>query len=90
MGYIALMGSDEDRTLLIVEKNKHIHLKCFHKYKGSLVKEMGDGILASFDSPVESIRCAIEIHDLISQDKTYQLRIGIHLGDVLFKDSDIY
>ena len=39
---------------------------------------------------MESIRCAIEIHDLICQDKTYQLRIGIHLGDALFKDSDIY
>ena len=41
VGYTALMGKDEDHTLQIVEKNKHIHLKCFHKYKGSLVKEMG-------------------------------------------------
>ena len=90
VGYTSLMGKDEKNALQIIDDNKQNHLKYFKKYKGTLVKEIGDGILASFGSSLEAVRCAIEIQKQTLQNESYRVRIGLHQGDILFKDGDIY
>ena len=47
-GYTSLMGSDEDRAFQVLHKNREIHNQLIEKFNGSLIKEMGDGTLASF------------------------------------------
>lgn len=49
VGYTALMGSDEDRAFEILRKNRAIHQDLSKKYGGELIKEMGDGMLLSFN-----------------------------------------
>ncbi len=61
VGYMVIMGSDEDRALEVLRKNREIHSELIEKFKGTLIKEMGDGMLASFNLASDSVRCAIEI-----------------------------
>ena len=61
VGYTALMGKDEDRAFEILRINKEIHTSLIEKHHGTLIKEMGDGILVSFNSSSDAVRCAIDI-----------------------------
>ena len=45
VGYTALMGSDEDRALEVLKENRKIHSKLIEEFNGTLIKEMGDGML---------------------------------------------
>jgi adenylate cyclase len=88
VGYTRLMGSDETKAFEILRKNRRIQKPIIRKYRGKWLKEMGDGILASFDSVTDAIHCAAEIqHTAKKQD--IGLRIGIHLGEVVFEDEDV-
>ena len=63
VGYTALMGSDEDRAFGILKINREIHRQQLEKFNGTLIKEMGDGMLTSFDSPLKAVDCAIAIQE---------------------------
>jgi class 3 adenylate cyclase/TolB-like protein len=97
-GYSRLMGRDEERTLA--------ELKSFRKtlvdpgiaaHRGRIVKTTGDGMLVEFASAVDAVRCAVEIQRGIvrknadvSQDVRIEFRIGIHVGDIIIDDNDIF
>ena len=61
VGYIRLMGSDEEKAVDMLSRNRSIHQSCIDKFNGKLIKEIGDGILASFSLSSEAVRCGIEI-----------------------------
>jgi class 3 adenylate cyclase len=65
VGYTAMMGSDEDRAFEVLRKNREIHSQFIQECNGTLIKEMGDGMLISFDLASEAVRCAIEIQTRI-------------------------
>ncbi|NNL01614.1 MAG: tetratricopeptide repeat protein [Eudoraea sp.] len=88
-GYTALMGSDEERAFEILQKNRTIHARLLDKYNGTLIKEMGDGMLISFDLGSDAVRCAIE-NQIASKEQNIPLRIGIHEGEMVFEDSDVF
>jgi adenylate cyclase len=62
------------------------------RHHGRLIKTTGDGVLAEFASPLDAMRCAVEIQDhLASGNSTLTLRIGLNLGDVIVgPDDDLY
>ncbi|MBT8180021.1 MAG: tetratricopeptide repeat protein [Eudoraea sp.] len=88
-GYTALMGSDEKRAFEMLQKNRNIHTGLLKKYNGVLIKEMGDGMLISFDLGSDAVRYAIEIQ-IASKEQNIPLRIGIHEGELVFEDSDVF
>ncbi len=90
VGYTALMGSDEENALKILRLNRKIHKTNIEKYRGKLLKEMGDGILAQFSSVLDSIHCALNIQKDAHENHLAQIRIGIHLGDVTVENEDIF
>jgi class 3 adenylate cyclase len=90
VGYTALMGKDERATLQIIEANDEIHQKAFAGTGGQLLKKLGDGVLASFDSVSGAVACAREIQDAVGEDGRFQVRIGIHLGEVTQTDGDVH
>ncbi len=59
VGYTALMGSDEDKAFEILQKNRDIHTRSIEKFNGILIKEMGDGMLISFNTGIRD--CAFDI-----------------------------
>ncbi len=88
VGYTSLMGSDEKKAFEFIRKNRRIHWRLIKKYKGRLLKEMGDGILASFSSSIDAIKCALSIQNAV-KELDIPLRIGIHQGDVIFEKKDV-
>jgi len=88
VGYTALMGKDEDSAFETLRINKEIHIRLIDKYRGTLIKEMGDGILVSFNSSSDAVRCAFEIQNE-SKAKEIPLKIGIHEGEMVFAGDDV-
>jgi len=89
VGYTALMGENEQKALDLLIKNKEIHERFISQYNGKLLKEIGDGILASFGSVTEAVYCAGELQK-VAKDQEINLKIGIHEGEVVFKDNDVF
>ena len=88
VGYTALMGSDEDRALEVLKENRKIHSKYIHQFYGTLIKEMGDGMLVSFNLASDAVRCAMEIQKA-SKTQDIPLKIGIHEGEMVFEGNDV-
>lgn len=84
------MGDDEAATLEVIEANDEIHRNAFAKHGGRLLKRLGDGMLASFDSVSGAVACAQEIQRAVSEDGRFEARIGIHLGEVIQANDDVY
>ena len=91
------MGRDEAGTLarLRALRRELIDPKVA-EHKGRIVKTTGDGILAEFPSVVEAVACAVAVQRGISQrhtgtpDDRIEYRMGIHVGDVIVEDGDIF
>jgi adenylate cyclase len=97
-GYSRLMGRDEERTLA--------NLKSFRRtlvdpaiavHHGRIVKTTGDGMLVEFASAVDAARCAVEVqrgmagkNADVPQNVRIEFRIGIHVGDIIIDDNDIF
>jgi TolB-like protein len=82
------MGSDEEKAVNMLARNRSIHQSCIEKFNGTLIKEIGDGILASFSLASEAVRCAIEIQKEC-KEQGIPLKIGIHEGEMIFSGSDV-
>jgi len=97
-GYSRLMGADEEGTLLRLNAHRREFVEPkIADYHGRIVKRTGDGVLIEFASAVDATRCAIEIqrgmverNAPVPQDKRIELRIGIHVGDIIIEEGDIY
>lgn len=90
VGFTSLMSTDEGHTLQIMAANEAIHLKAFTDRGGRLLKRLGDGLLASFDTASGAVECAVEVRDAVARDGRFQLRIGIHLGEIVEDDGDVH
>ena len=90
VGYTALMGNNEQKALEILNKNRSIHKPCIEKFNGRWIKEIGDGVLASFITVTEAVNAAINIQDESIKLNEFVLRIGIHLGEVISDMDDVF
>lgn len=90
VGYTALMGRDESKGISLLRKNREIHKPLIEKHQGKWIKEMGDGILAQFDSAYNATLCAIEIQKIAKKEFKGQLKIGLHIGDIIIENEDIF
>jgi len=89
VSYTVMSEKNEQFALAVLDQNRNLHNSLILKYKGKKLKEIGDGTLAIFESAIDAALCAIEIQQYIYQDIKYQLRIGLHIGDVLASSNDI-
>ena len=56
---------------------------------GKWIKEVGDGLILTFDTITNAVNCCIEIQDKARSIENLSLRIGIHLGEIIEKENDI-
>jgi adenylate cyclase len=97
-GYSRLMGRDEENTLAQLKTlRKTLVDPTIATYRGRIVKTTGDGMLVEFASAVDAARCAIEIQREMAERNTgvpaelrIEFRIGIHVGDIIIDDDDIF
>ena len=89
-GYTALMQEDEAKTTMLREKFRKQLDHYVPHYNGRILKSSGDGALCIFNSAIEAVRAAIEIQHAMLQEPTVPVRMGIHAGDVIVEDGDVY
>jgi adenylate cyclase len=95
VGYSRMMREDEAGTLSALKRHrKTVFDPAVEKYRGRIVKLMGDGALVEFASVVDAMNCAIAVQQAAEQSGTdapdIKLRIGINIGDVIIDGDDIY
>jgi adenylate cyclase len=90
VGFTALMGTDEKKTFEILQKNRQIHKPIIKEYNGRWIKELGDGVMATFNTVSDAVSAAIKIMEVCNTTNEFQLCIGIHLGEVVFENGDVF
>jgi class 3 adenylate cyclase len=90
VGYTALMGEDEEKAFELLEKNRLVQRPIIEEHNGRWLKEIGDGVLASFTTVSDAVYCAKAIQEACLQEDELKLRIGIHQGVVVFKGEDVF
>jgi class 3 adenylate cyclase len=96
-GYSRMMEEDEDRTIRVLKSHNEIVLPLVEAADGEVIDAIGDGLLVLFTSVRNAITCAGTIHDAIDAhnrtapaSETFQLRIGVHLGEVRRDGERVY
>jgi len=97
VGYSALSQRDDKLALELLEEHRHLLREILPRFNGTEIKTIGDAFLIEFNSALEAAQCAIEIqrtlakrnHD-VTADRRIELKIGIHIGDVVHRGGDVY
>jgi TolB-like protein/class 3 adenylate cyclase len=97
-GYSRLMSADEEGTLAQLRAHRASLVEPkIAENRGRLVKTTGDGMLAEFGSSVDAVLCAVDIQLAmasanlnIASSKRVEFRIGVHVGDIISEDGDIF
>ncbi len=90
VGYTALMGANEQDALTLLKKNKYLHQRLLKQFNGQLLKEIGDGILASFETITDAVYCAGMLIQETQPIDGFDLHIGIHAGEVVIEGKELY
>src|SRR3954466_4442171 len=97
VGYSALAQRDDKVALELLEEHRRLLREIFPRFHGTEIKTIGDAFLVEFGSALEAAQCAIEIQRTLAKrnlgvahDRRIELKIGIHIGDVMHRDGDVY
>ncbi len=97
VGFSRQMGVDETRTLRLLDSHNHIIHTAVAEHHGTVIKTVGDAFLVDFPSVVHAVQCAQRIQAQLrtrnaDREKAEQihLRIGLHLGDIIQRDGDVF
>jgi adenylate cyclase len=97
-GYSRLMGGDEEGTLARLKAaRKDLFDPAIASHRGRIVKTTGDGVLVEFASAVDAVRGAVEAQRAMAEQNAHlpkhqriEFRIGVHVGDIIFDENDIF
>jgi adenylate cyclase len=90
VGYTALMSDDEQEAFELLNKNRFLQKPLIEQYGGKWIKELGDGVLATFSTVTDAVNCACSIIKGCEPINGLKLRIGIHQAEVVFENNDVF
>ena len=97
VGYSALSQRDDKLALELLEEHRQLLREIFPRFHGTEIKTIGDAFLVEFNSALEAAQCAIEIQRSLAKrnadapvERQIELKIGVHIGDVVHRDGDVY
>ncbi len=97
VGYSAATQRDESLAMQLLEEHRRLARPVFSKYEGEEIKTIGDAFLVEFSSALNAAKCAIEIQKSLFErnqveppERQIQMRVGIHLGDVIHQEGDVF
>jgi adenylate cyclase len=95
VGFTASVQTDEASALKLLREQERLVRPLLKTHKGREIKSTGDGFLVEFESALKATQCAVDIRRGVYERNAqsgaapFQIRIGIHLGDVEQSGTDI-
>jgi len=96
VGYSALSQKNEALALELLKEHQELLRPLFSQHNGTEIKTIGDAFLVEFTSAVEAARCAVDIQkaltahtSVVVPERRIQVRIGLHVGDVVIEEGDV-
>jgi adenylate cyclase len=96
-GFSRMMGRNEEGTTALIREFHARTLKLVESHEGRVVDTAGDSVFGEFDSVINAVRCAQAIQETqaaVNADRQpsepIEMRIGVHLGDVIVQDYHVY
>lgn len=92
-GFSRLMGQDEPGAIAAVARIRAVFAKTLPRHGGTLEVSVGDAFVALFGSAVDAVEAAIAIQRELAGsggDQPVQIRIGVHLGDVVKRGDEVF
>ena len=97
VGYSRMMASNEERTLELLKDFENICSPIISDNEGTIIKKVGDELFCEFSSAKQAVDCSLIIQKAIQpyndsrpKDFKLQVRIGIHIGDIVLRDGDVF
>lgn len=97
VGYSAMTQQNEELALELLQLHREMLRPIFRSLGGNEIKTIGDAFLVEFQSALQATRCAITIQRELRQyngsvvdERKINVRIGLHIGDVVFESNDVY
>jgi len=84
------MSKNENLAMTVLKKKRSIIHPLINQNNGVFVKEMGDGTLSYFNSAIDAVSSAVKLQELTYDEQHLNLRIGVHLGDILIDGKDVF
>jgi adenylate cyclase len=89
VGSTAIMQRDEQAAISINKRYVSVLKQSVSDHGGEILNDYGDGSLCSFTSATEAVRCAIEMQEQFRLEPMVPLRVGLHIGEILFEDGKV-
>lgn len=89
-GYTAFVQQDEAAALKKVSTHRKFLEQYTEQYNGKVIAFYGDGSLSIYESALDAVHCGIAMQKAYQGDHPIPVRIGIHLGDIVFRDETVY
>ncbi len=89
VGFTKLSSENQSKASELLKMQRKLFQPIVSNYQGKWVKEIGDGLLLTFDTVIDAVECSIKLQELAKQNEGLKLRIGIHQGEVLIDNGDV-
>jgi adenylate cyclase len=89
-GYTAIMQRDEQKAILLKNRHREILKREHELNNGRVIQFYGDGTLSIFHSAVQAVQCALQMQKEFRDDPSVPVRIGLHVGDIIFDDNQVF
>jgi class 3 adenylate cyclase/pimeloyl-ACP methyl ester carboxylesterase len=86
VGYTAMLGKSEAKGIEARDEHRRLIQTLAAQFHGRFVDESGDASLAIFPSAIDAVKCAMAVQAVLAADPVFQVRAGIHVGDVVEHD----
>ncbi len=89
-GYTAMMQQSEQKAILIKDRHREILQKEHKQFNGRIIQYYGDGTVSIFQSAVQAVHCALAMQQEFCQPPQVPVRIGLHVGDIVFDEEQVF
>ena len=89
VGFTKLTAEDQSQASALLKQQRDLFQPIVSKFNGSWIKEVGDGLILTFDTVTDAVNCCIKLQETSKQTDNLDLRIGIHQGEIIIEENDI-
>lgn len=89
-GYTSVMQQSEQKAIMMRDRHRQVVQQGHKEFNGRVIQYTGDGTLSTFQSLVEAVNCALSMQQQFMQEPYVPVKMGLHMGDIVFNDEHIF